>query len=88
MLKSSDGWCIQGGRAALNEVATTVVDLMKIYLDVNYSVQAVSITQSTAGDYEAGLQCTPTSTSQITLSAHYINPNTQTACWKTEGFIF
>ena len=80
-------WCEQGGRGALNENSTTTITLLKTYADMNYSVSAVSITASTASDSEAGLQCTPISTSQITLTAHYINPNNQTACWQASGYI-
>lgn len=83
----SDGWCEQGGRAALNETATTTITLLKPYKNTDYSVSAVSITASTAGDTEAGLQCTPISTTKITLTAHYLNPNNQTACWQACGYI-
>ena len=83
----SDGYCEQWGRGALNEVATTTITLLKAYKDTNYSVSAVSITASTAQDTEAGLQCTPISATQITLTAHYINPNNQTACWETKGYL-
>jgi hypothetical protein len=82
----SDGWLEQGGRGALNEIASTTITLLKQYKDVNYSVSAVSITTSTAGDTEAGLQCTPVSNNQIRLSAHYLNPNNQTASWMTFGY--
>ena len=82
----SDGWLEQGGRGALNEVATTIITLLKPYKNTSYSVSAVSITASTAGDYEAGLQCTPISNTQISLTAHYINPNNQTASWMTFGY--
>lgn len=80
-------WCEQGGRGALNENLTTTITLLKAYADTNYSVSAVSITASTAQDSEAGLQCTPISTTQITLTAHYINPNSQTVSWQTSGYI-
>lgn len=83
----SDGYCEQWGRGALNECTTTTITLLKAYKDTNYSVSAVSITASTGGDTEAGLQCTPISATQITLTAHYINPNSQTACWETKGYI-
>ena len=83
----SDGWCEQGGRSALNETSTTTVTLHKAYKNTNYSVCAVSITESTVGDTECGLQCTPKTTSTITLTAHYLNPNNQNACWETKGYI-
>ena len=83
----SDGWCEQGGRAALNEISTTTISLFKVYKDTNYSVSAISITASTASDSEAGLQCTPIASNQITLTAHYLNPNNQKACWETKGYI-
>ena len=83
----SDKWCEQWGRGTLNEIATTTITLLKAYKDTNYSVSAVSITASTASDTEAGLQCTPKSATQITLTAHYINPNSQTACWETKGYL-
>lgn len=80
------GWCEQGGRGALNENSTTTITLSKPYKDTNYFVSAVSITESTATDTEAGLQCTPKSTTQITLTAHHLNPNNQTACWEAKGY--
>lgn len=83
----SDGWCEQGGRGELNEASTTTITLLKTFNNTNYSVSAVSITASTAQDAEAGLQCTPISASQITLTAHYLNPNNQTACWTACGYI-
>jgi hypothetical protein len=83
----SDGWCEQGGRGALNETSTTTITLLKAYANTSYTVAAVSITASTAGDTEAGLQCTPISASQITLTSHYINPNSQIACWQACGYI-
>lgn len=83
----SDGWCEQGGRAQLNEISTTTITLLKSYSSMNYSVNAVSITASTASDTECGLQCTPITVSQITLTAHYLNPNNQTACWEAKGYI-
>ena len=82
-----DGWCEQGGRGALNETSTTTITLLKPYKDTNYSVSAVSITASTAQDTEAGLHCTPISTTQITLTAHYLTPNSQIACWQAYGYI-
>lgn len=81
------GWCEQGGRGALNEAATTTITLLKPYKDTNYFVSAVSITESTATDTEVGLQCTPKSTTQITLTAHHLNPNNQTACWEAKGYM-
>lgn len=84
---SSDKFCIQSGRCDLLETSTVTVTLKKKYANTNYSVQAVSITASTVGDTEAGLQCTPLSTSQITLTCHYINPNSQIACWQTSGYL-
>lgn len=83
----SDGYCEQWGRGALNEIATTTITLLKAYKDTNYSVSAISITASTAQDSEVGLQCTPKSATQITLTAHYLNPNNQTACWETKGYL-
>lgn len=81
------GWCEQGGRGALNENSTTTITLLKQYKDTNYFVSAVSITESTAADSECGLQCTPKSTTQITLTAHHLNPNNQTACWEAKGYM-
>lgn len=82
----SDGWCEQGGQGELIETSTTTITLLKAYSNTNYTVLAVSITASTAADAEAGLQCTPISNNQITLTAHYINPNNQVANWYTCGY--
>ncbi len=83
----ADGWCEQGGRGALNENSTTTINLYKPFKDTNYTVSGTSITQSVAQDTEAGLHCFPINESQIGLSAHYINPNNQTACWEAKGYI-
>jgi hypothetical protein len=58
----SDGYCVQTGRGELNETSTTTITLTQAYKDTSYNVLAVSITASTAQDTEAGLQCTPIST--------------------------
>lgn len=83
----SDGYCEQWGRSALNEASNVTVTFVKNFKDTNYTVSAVSITQSTASDTEVGLQCTPSTVNTMILSAHYLNPNNQTASWKACGYL-
>lgn len=83
----SDGWCEQGGTVSLNECSTAVVTYNKVFADTNYSLSAIQTILSTAADTEVGIQFTPTSTSQGTISCHYINPNTTTVSWKVCGYL-
>lgn len=83
----SDGWCEQGGTVSLNECSTAVVTYNKVFSGTNYSLSAIQTNLSTAADTEVGIQFTPTSTSQGTISCHYINPNTTTVSWKVCGYL-
>lgn len=83
----SDGFCEQGGRTQLNETSTTVVSFLKAFNNTNYTLLAIQTTQSTASDTEVGIQFTPISNTQATLSCHYINPNTTGVSWYACGYI-
>lgn len=83
----SDGWCEQGGRAELSETSTKIVTFLKAFNDTSYTLLAIQTTQSTATDTEVGIQFTPTSNTQATLSCHYINPNTTEISWYACGYI-
>lgn len=85
--KYKSGWVEQGGsNVTLNEVSTATVTYLVPMADTNYTLLAVQTNQSTASDTEVGIQFTATSTTQGTLSCHYINPNTTYVSWEVKGF--
>lgn len=85
--KYKSGWVEQGGsNVVLNEISTTTVTYLIPMADTNYTLLAVQTNQSTASDSEVGIQFTATSTTQGTLSCHYINPNTTYVSWEVKGF--
>ena len=83
--KYADGWVEQGGFANVNEVSTTTITLPVTMADTNYIALAQNNTLSTAADTENGVGIEKTSTTQVTLFTHYINPNTISASWEVKG---
>ena len=84
--KYKSGWVEQGGsNVALNEISTATVTYLVPMANTNYTLLAVQTNQSTASDAEVGIQFTATSTTQGTLSCHYINPNTTYVSWEVKG---
>ena len=83
--KYADGWVEQGGFANVNEVSTTTITLPVTMADTNYIALAQNNTLSTAADTENGVGIEKTSTTQVTLFTHYINPNTISASWEIKG---
>ena len=85
--KYSDGWVEQGGfNISINENATVAITLPVTMKNTNYSALAQNNTLSTATDAENGVGIQRTSTTQITLFTHYINPNTISVSWCVYGY--
>lgn len=76
----------QGGEASLPEVSSPAVTLFKTMSNTNYYCSACQTNISTNQDCEMGIGCNPTSTTQIKLFCHYINPNTATVRWEVSGY--
>ena len=84
--KYASGWVEQGGtNASLNEISTTVISLPVEMADTYYTALAQNNTLSTASDAENGVGIQRTSTTTVTLFAHYINPNTINVSWQVSG---
>lgn len=84
--KYASGWVEQGGtNVNVNEVSTTVVTLPIEMADTYYTALAQNNSLSTASDTENGIGIQRTSTTTVTLFAHYINPNTFNVSWEVKG---
>ena len=83
--KYKSGWVEQGGYASVNENSTTTINLPVTMADTNYTALAQNNSLSTAQDTENGVGIQRTSTTQVKLFTHYINPNTISASWQVSG---
>lgn len=83
----ADGWVEQEGLSSIGEATTVVITLPVNMRDTSYIALCAGNVVSTAQDTETSTAAVKqTSTSQITFSTHYINPNLQNLSWAVKGF--
>lgn len=84
--KYADGWVEQGGsEVSVAEMSTVPITLPVVMADTSYSAVAQNNTRDTSADAESTIGIEKTSTTTVTLFAHYLNPNTVTASWQISG---
>lgn len=84
--KYRSGWVEQGGsEVSVAERSTVPITLPVEMADTSYSAVAQNNTLNTAADAESTIGIEKTSTTTITLFAHYLNPNTVMASWQISG---
>lgn len=84
--KYADGWVEQGGsEVSVAEMSTVPITLPVVMADTSYTAVAQNNTLNTAADAESTIGIEKTSTTTVTLFAHYLTPNTVTASWQVSG---
>ena len=79
----SDGWCEQGGQLTTTNANTTVtVNLLKTFVDTNYTVNAIQFRDGTTGEYNANVYVVQKYTSSIDIYGQH--PYT---LWMACGYI-
>ena len=83
----SDNWIEQGGRSSVKENKSQTITLHKEMKDSSYQVMVLNNSSHTASDSEGVLTAVITSTTQIKITAGYLNPNTANFFWEVKGFM-
>ena len=79
----SDGWCEQGGKVTLSASTYTDINLLKPYIDTDYSCFQSHNYAGTGGQAESYILPIDESSLRVGNSCG----NSQTFCWKAEGYI-
>lgn len=79
------GWIEQGGFTSIDEISTKVITLPKKMANINYHASVVNASGKTTKDTEGVICVGARTTTTLTVSCGYINPNISDIMWEVKG---